>query len=263
MSTELEVRRGRRWARHAGNALLALSMLSLPGSCLLLCAAASPQVAASCLALLIVSVVLWWLGTWGSGLIEARRTRRLLRAELAALLAEEGLSALDPADPARVERERVFWRDTQQRALDALRARFVVEPARLDLLGAMRGQIAANASTFYMLGAGCLAAICGCALIGSMFYSASLTTGASFGVGISLSLLSAALLLLAKETVSARSASREERRAFEQESRRIVTMAELAGGLTLVDSMGDDALIGALSPEGARGGELERAEEGA
>jgi hypothetical protein len=40
-------------------------------------------------------------------------------------------------------------------------------------------------------------------------------------------------------------------------------MAELAGGLTLVDSMGDDALIGALSPEGARGGELERAEEGA
>jgi hypothetical protein len=50
---------------------------------------------------------------------------------------------------------------------------------------------------------------------------------------------------------------------IEQEIRRVRDTAREAGELTLADSMGDDALVGALSADGAQGGELEQAGEGA
>jgi hypothetical protein len=54
---------------------------------------------------------------------------------------------------------------------------------------------------------------------------------------------------------------RAERRFSRLEQRRIATMAELAGGLTLAEYVADDALVGALSPDGAQGGDLERVED--
>jgi heme exporter protein D len=50
-------------------------------------------------------------------------------------------------------------------------------------------------------------------------------------------------------------------RSYLAQVRHITSVEELAGGLTLADPMGDDTLIGALSGDGGRGGELERAEE--
>jgi hypothetical protein len=48
------------------------------------------------------------------------------------------------------------------------------------------------------------------------------------------------------------------RSRIDQELRRVRDTAREAGELTLADSMGDDALVGALSPDGAQGGELEQ-----
>jgi predicted branched-subunit amino acid permease len=52
------------------------------------------------------------------------------------------------------------------------------------------------------------------------------------------------------------------RRALTLEGQRVRDVAELAGGLTLAESIGDDALVGALSGDGAQRGELEQVGEG-
>jgi hypothetical protein len=260
MSGELEVTRGRRWARHGGNALVALSMLTVPGSCLVLYALIAPQVAASLGVFALVCATLWLLNTWNSRRLNERWLHRRLRIQLARFLASEGLDRLDRADPRRVERERVFWQDNQHKALVALRARFVVEPLRLDLLDAARICTWENRE---LVGGG-LALSAVTILVGALAGLASgprgLAEGATFGCAVSVAFMTLIMCALAAEAWSMRSASRKARRAFEQDSRRIVTMAELAGGLSLAEHIHDDALIGALSGDGAQDRELDQVE---
>jgi hypothetical protein len=266
MSQELEVTRGRGWMRQAGNALVVLSMLSVPASCLGLCASfsrdgavAAAGISGGIVALGMALLALLRLAMWGAHRIGASWTRRQLRAKLAEQLEREGLGGLDPADPARLERERVFWRDEQLNALVALRRRFAVDPQPLDLVGAVRVRLLANRKTLTRMGVLSVAAVTISVVYNlNVNPAVELTQAALPGLGVVLSFASVALLFFAGETLSARNASRAERRVFERESRRIVTMAELAGGLTLAEHEIDAALRGALSAEVAQGGELEQ-----
>jgi hypothetical protein len=76
---------------------------------------------------------------------------------------------------------------------------------------------------------------------------------ACFGCAVFIVALVVTLLL---EGEGGREERNEERRIFALESRRIATMAELAGGLTLAEHEIDEALRGALSGDVAQPGAL-------
>jgi hypothetical protein len=265
MSDELMRTGGRSLARRGANALIALFALSLPLSFVAMCSFAEPQIGLMLVGVPAVAAASWWaLGRAARGFV-AWRQRRDQRARLLKRLKEEGLDQLDSDDSRRIARERAFWKAEQLNALVALRQRFAQDPQPLDLLASVRERVMANDRTLLYTGVACALLVVGGGVIGFLITYAveDLLGGALVGLALSLQTISCALLLLAWEGMATRRTSRKERLVFEQESRRIVTMAELAGGLTLAEHEIDEALRGALSPEVARGGELEQAGEGA
>jgi hypothetical protein len=187
------------------------------------------------LACLCVTILLDWA-------IERRRAVREHRAlwtALAARLEREGAHRLEEGDPLRVVVARRFWREQQERATATLQRRFEPAPAH------------PPREPDYLL----------CALVIALVM---VTLGPS---GIVILLLMPVLMPFAavvvwfvEDTLSTQR-RRAERRFSRLEQRRIATMAELAGGLTLAEYVADDALVGALSPDGAQGGDLERVED--
>jgi hypothetical protein len=177
------------------------------------------------------------LARWPLKRIRRAREQRALLRSLAARLEREGVHRLEAGDPNRVAIAQRFWREQQERAAHALQ-RF--EHAPLQPLQFDGRRSAALLLPLLVIGLGG-----GIAIMASIIATPFVFVGFSFVEGI----------LFGQQQYA-------QRRIFREEQRRIADMAELAGGLTLAESMGDEALVGALSPDGAQGGELERAGEG-
>jgi hypothetical protein len=172
---------------------------------------------------------------------KVRQRRRDIRAQL----------KLTPdADP------RVAWAALR----DELRASLIAQhgdqpPVAIPLLDDVLG----FSWRFRWLGLGLWAFLSGPFVLLTVFSSMSnrvvaCVVGCSIGLLWSLEALWSIGLLRHLERVKAQ-------RSYLAQVRFITAAEELAGGLTLADPMGDDTLIGALSGDGGRGGELERAEE--
>jgi hypothetical protein len=77
-----------------------------------------------------------------------------------------------------------------------------------------------------------------------------------FACAVIVVLLVAFVVLFAAEGAEGRAKRNEDRRVFALESRRIASMAELSGGLSLAEHEIDEALRGALSGDVAQPGSL-------
>jgi hypothetical protein len=185
--------------------------------------------------------------------------RRRQQARLGARLGEEGVAELAPGDARRVEAEQRFWREEQARAVSALRERFVREPAPLPLRAALAERVRHHRTPLRVVGVGlCLVLVLGGGLVIVSRNASIFVILACMAVALFCG--SASVMAIGVEGVMIAQRRAEQRRIFTAERRRITEMAELAGGLTLVAPIGDDALIGALSGEVSQGGELEQVE---
>jgi hypothetical protein len=208
-----------------------------------------------CILLYPLIAPLFYLGRAASRRRVASRVMREQRARLAVLLVERGVAALEPTDRQRVEVEQRFWSEEQARSAEALRARFKREPAALSLRGALSQRLRSYRSRLKVW-----ALIAPTALVAgaSVVWLFGWELGVTMLVGLSLALFLGAMMAfgLLIESFMVRSRRVEQRRIFTTERRRIAQMAELAGGLTLAESMDEDALVGALSVDGALVGAL-------
>jgi hypothetical protein len=175
-----------------------------------------------------------------------RQQRSLLRQRLL----ECGGDALPAA--RRAEEERIFWRGQQLKALAALHMRFTAEPptitSRDALLLTLRGSVPAVVVAALL----CASSLGYITLIADP-YDDQLEIFLCSMVGITpFSLLTVISLL---QALQLKRSMRRDRQEFARSCRRIATMAELAGGLTLAehDAAG---LRGALSGDVARLGAL-------
>jgi hypothetical protein len=233
--------------------------LSLPLTFVGLCAYAQPSVGLTLAAIPVgifaaarAAGALWM---WSLDRLNRRRLRKLL----AETLARAGVGEEDGERRKQIERD--FWHEQQRAALVALRGRFAQDPEPLDLLDALLARGSTNSAS--LKGAVAVSAlIC----IGAGALGASYDAGLLFGVGaglfLSVQILGLALLLLVWESFATQRSSRSDRQEFVRESRRIATMAELAGGLSLAEHEIDEALRGALSDDVAQPGALSEIERG-
>jgi hypothetical protein len=195
-----------------------------------------------------------WYGAWVVSLrAEDVLLRYRLGAGLLARLELEGVSGLGEGEAARVAVTRAFWHEQAQARLAHQRARFPQPPEPLSWRVATREATLAQRDKIGKLALLALVAQL-CFLIWGVFTDDLDDARSAFFCCVVLAIALVALLVL--EGVGGSGVREEERRIFALESHRITTMAELAGGLTLADPMDDDALRGALSPDGAQGGEL-------
>jgi hypothetical protein len=209
--------------------------------------------------------VLAALARWPLDRVRRARERRALDAALAAQLERDGVDALPAGAPRRVAAEQRFWRAQQARAAHALHQRFVRPPTQLSITDALIARqrphnrqlklAMIGFAVFVLVGAGALVLLLPGRLDATV-RELSMILGWSvvLMVGVVAAVVGVESALIGQQ-------QRAQRRVFREEQRRIATMAELAGGLTLADDV-DVGLVGALSGDGARGGELERAGEG-
>jgi hypothetical protein len=187
---------------------------------------------------------------WPLGRIHAAREHRARLAALAARLEREGAHGLEAGDPRRIAIAQRFWREQQARAASALQQR-LERPIQLAPYDPRHE---------WLIGVGVFVVLLGVAAL-TVFYGTSRWIGLLWVLGL---LLTALIVLLCcagavvwgVERLLLGQRQRAQRRICTEERRRIATMAELAGGLTLAEYVADDALAGALSGDGARGGAL-------
>jgi hypothetical protein len=198
------------------------------------------------------------VGWWGARAVSRRAEDAMLRyrlgAGLAARLEARGVAALPEGDAPRVAEVRAFWYEQSQARLAAQRKRFPQPPQPLSWLTATRMAVAAQRGRIGGLLLLALASLL-CSLIWGVMFTDNMEVVwvACFGCAVFIVALVVTLLL---EGEGGREERNEERRIFALESRRIATMAELAGGLTLAEHEIDEALRGALSGDVAQPGAL-------
>jgi hypothetical protein len=175
---------------------------------------------------------------WAIERRRAVREQRALWTALAAQMEREGAHRLE-GDPQRVAVAQRFWREQQEHAALMLQRRFepVLSPAAAPV---------SRRPHHLMFGVLCL--------IGAMLLFGELLVLAIFCAALIIPFAAAGVWVV--ESVLKMQRRHAKRRIFALESHRITTMAELAGGLTLAEHESDEALSGALSPDGAQGGEL-------
>jgi hypothetical protein len=185
----------------------------------------------------------------------ASRVAREQDARRQLWLTEAGVDALPPTDARRVAAERRFWRGEQALAASALRERFAREPAPLSLRGALSQRVRLHRNSLKGLAIVALAALVLCS-IGELYLGWEPIVLRLFFPFILVFLTCIVAVGLLIESVIVRSRRADQRHIFTNERRRIATMAELAGGLSLAEHEPDDALRGALSGDVAQQGAL-------
>jgi hypothetical protein len=200
--------------------------------------------------------VIWLSCRWLPQRLSDALNKRRQRARLSASLA-----GLEPGDMRRVEVTQRFWLEEQARAVSALRERFAGEPAPLSLSAALSQSVRHNRAALRVVAVG-VVTLCAAGFGLMLLFQRWEFSIFLFVDCIALAFLCAvgAMLTLGVEGVMLTQHRASQRRVFTTERRRIATMAELAGGLTLIDGTADDALVGALSPDGAQGGALSEVE---
>jgi hypothetical protein len=165
--------------------------------------------------------------------------RKGIARQLKQLLKRKGLSDLPEEDPQVIAEREAFLRDEQLNALVKLRQRFAEPPQALDLLGAFVQTCERSASTIKMTPL--IAAAFG--LVAYLFGSSPLMAALVSTLCIC-SAIGALLWWDALTTHHEQSVRYEE---YLVESRRIVTLSELAGGLSVPEVEVEFALAGTLS----------------
>jgi hypothetical protein len=198
------------------------------------------------------------VGWWGARAVSRRAEDAMLRyrlgAGLAARLEARGVAALPEGDAPRVAEVRAFWYEQSQARLAAQRKRFPQPPQPLSWLTATRMAVAAQRGRI-----GGLLLLALISLPCSLIWGVMLTDDMEpfgFACAVIVVLLVAFVVLFAAEGAEGRAKRNEDRRVFALESRRIASMAELSGGLSLAEHEIDEALRGALSGDVAQPGSL-------
>jgi fatty acid desaturase len=204
-------------------------------------------------------IVSWLAFEQTARLVWSRLDRWRLRRQLAARVRQSLRDADLDADAPRASREqieRALWRQEQLTALVALRRRFASPPRHrrlfdLDLLDEM------GALLIHDYGAVAAVIVVLCVLVSLVgVFSRSVQMSPWVGLALAGTLLLVTPWMLAAKALTARRAQRQLRAEFVREERRIASMAELSGGLSLAEHEIDEALRGALSGDVAQPGSL-------
>jgi hypothetical protein len=230
-------------------------LLSIAAPCLVVHPSAAAPIVGVLVALFLLALLAWMSLPHGRGAMMRALLRWRLRRQLCKLLRAHGLDERDHSDRRR-ELERGFWRDQQRSALVALRQRFAEEPPRVNLLAVAMLQL--RASTPAITGAFILvSAFTLCYVYWSIITSGAFHNNLRIIVGIMLFVVPISVIFMTGwECLRIQRTTTAERQEFVKESRRIATMAELAGGLTLAEDEVDNVLRGALSGDVAQRGAL-------
>jgi hypothetical protein len=182
------------------------------------------------------------------------RQRRALQQELERHLGLAGV-APDADDPHALALRAEFWERTQRQALEDLRRRFEQPPQPTDLLVMMWRSLKKYRVIVLGAGAGWAAVVCilsymtrGNRALGTDQLSLFLFCASLFMFVILYMLVFSASGEIVKE--------RAYRRDLKRETRRVVSLIETAGGLSLAEGEVRDILQGAIEPAQAVGGEL-------